>query len=78
MEIRARLTVVRSEAKEQAAEQYDRFASREAAVAYEALVSQLEQEAREEIMEEHGLTATDLDFIVQEYLDAQGVNSQQP
>lgn len=73
MEIRARLTVIRSEAKEKAALRHDRLASKEAAIAYEELVETLAQSARDEIMAEYGLTPTDLDRIIQEYLDSQGV-----
>jgi len=73
MEIRARLTVIRSEAKEEAALRHDRFTSKEAAIAYERLVETLTQSARDEIMAEYGLTSTDLERIVQEYLDSQGV-----
>ncbi|HIA48245.1 MAG TPA: hypothetical protein EYN96_09845 [Candidatus Hydrogenedentes bacterium] len=73
MAIRARLTVIDSEAKGEAAEAYDRFASREDAIAYEEAVRQLRSEKRLDLMQEHNLTDSDLTYIVNEYLQSRGV-----
>ena len=73
METRARLRVIRSEAKEEAVLRHDRFSSKEAAIAYEELIESLAQLARDEIMAEYGLTPTDLERIIQEYLASQYV-----
>ena len=73
MAIPARLTVIKSEAKEEATAEYDRFASREEAVAWETKVARLEAEKRQALLDEYGITEQDLVLIVDEYLNAQGV-----
>jgi hypothetical protein len=74
MAIRARLTVIDSEAKAEAAETHDRYASREEAIAYETLVSELKSDKRAALIAEHGILESDLDYIVAEYLDSRNVH----
>jgi hypothetical protein len=74
MAIRARLTVIRSEAKAEAKAQHDPFVSQDEAEAYEVLVGRLNREKRQVLLDEYRLTEADLDAIVQEYLKSQGAN----
>lgn len=73
MAIRARLTVIRSESKSEAKEIHDPFRSKGDAIAYEKVVSEKEDVKRALLQEEYGLSDSDLEFIVNEYLQSQGV-----
>ena len=73
MAIRARLTTIRSEARDEAAEAHDRYASRDEAVAFEARVAQLEEEKRNALKSEYMIDDAQLEAIVAEYLQNQGV-----
>ena len=73
MAIRAQLTTIRSEARDEAAEVHDRYASRDEAVAFEALVAQLEEKKRNALKREYMLDDAQLEVIVSEYLQNQGV-----
>ena len=73
MAIRARLTVIDAEAKDEASSVHDKFSSKDAAIAYEDLVTRLKNEKQAALLAEHNLSEMDLDYIVNEYLQSQGV-----
>ena len=74
MAIRARLTTIRTEARDEAGKTHDRFASKDEAIAYKELAQRLESEKRNALKEEYDLNEAQLDAIVEEYLRNQGVN----
>lgn len=77
MAIRARLTRIRSEAREEAAVKHDRFASEEEAVAFQRLSERLQAEKRDALKQEYDVTDAELNAIVDEYLQNQGVRLNQ-
>jgi hypothetical protein len=73
MAIRAQLTQIKAEAQRRANEIYDPFKSRKAAMANEAYATRLRVEGENDLKEELNLTDADLERIVEEYLERQGV-----
>ncbi len=74
MGIRARLTRIKADAQRVANEIYDPFKSRELAIANEALAQQLQVEGESALRAEYDITETDVELIVIEYLERQGVS----
>lgn len=78
MSIRARITRIKADAQRRANEIYDPYASRESKIRNEEYAIALREASEAELREEHGLSEQDVERLVREYLQRQGVNISEP